>query len=74
VDAPFVGHRHDHPHPLFRVDRDLFAGYFVVVRPINDNLKPFWLAKALTNPNPNPRHIHFIQINIGRMFQVITSI
>ena len=32
-DAPFVGRRRDRARPLFCVDRDVYAGYFVVVRP-----------------------------------------
>jgi hypothetical protein len=33
VDAPFVGRRRDRPAPLFRVGRDVYAGYFVVLCP-----------------------------------------
>ena len=31
-DPPFVGRRRDRPRPSFRIARDVFAGYFVVVR------------------------------------------
>ena len=61
-DAPFVGRRCDRPHPSFRVDRDVYAGYFVVVHPAQDDPKPFWLAMAITNPNPDSGHLHMIRI------------
>ena len=61
-DLPFVGHRRDRPPPSFRVGRDVYAGYFIVVRPVDDDSKPFWLARALTNPNPDPGHINLIQM------------
>lgn len=61
-DAPFVGRRRDRPRPSFRVGRDVFAGYFVVVRPAGDDPKPFWLARAVTNPNPDPGHVKMIRI------------
>ena len=32
-DAPFVGCRRDRPRPSFRVDRAVYARYFVVVCP-----------------------------------------
>ena len=61
-DAPFVGCRRDRPRPSFRVNRDTFAGYFVAVSPADDDLKPFWLARAITNPNPDLGHVHMIEI------------
>ena len=61
-DAPFVGRRRDRPRASFRVNRDTFAGYFLVVRPANDDPKPFWLTRAITNPSPDPGHVHMIQI------------
>lgn len=61
-DPPFVGRRRDRPRPSFRVGRDVYAGYFVAVRPADDDPKPFWLARAITNPNPDPGHLHLIQI------------
>ena len=61
-DAPFVGRRRDCPQPSFRIARDVFAGYFIVVRPADEDLRPFWLARALTNPNPDPEHINSIQL------------
>jgi len=61
-DAPFVGCKHDRLHASFRINRDTFAGYFVVVCSIDHDPKPFWLARAIMNPNPNPRHMNMIQI------------
>jgi hypothetical protein len=59
-DAPFVGRRHDRPPPSFRVGRDVFARYFLVVRPALGDLRPFWVAQAVSNPNPG--HLNQIQI------------
>src|SRR5579875_164178 len=61
-DTPFVGRKRDCPRASFRVNRDTFAGYFVAVRPADDDPKPFWLARAITNPNPDPGHMHLINI------------
>ena len=61
-EAPFVGRRRDRPCPSFNVLRDTFAGYFAAVRPADGDLKPFWLARALTNPNPDPGHLNSIQL------------
>jgi hypothetical protein len=55
-DAPFVGHRRDCPPPSFRVGRDVYAGYFLAVQSTNANLRPFWVARAVSNPNPDPGH------------------
>jgi hypothetical protein len=40
-DAPFVGRRRDCPPPSFRVDQDVYAGYFLAVRSVDGNLCPF---------------------------------
>ena len=65
-DAPFVGRRCDRPRPSFRVMRDMYGGYFVVVRPADGDMKSFWLGRAMTNPNPNPDHVHMIKIQYWR--------
>jgi hypothetical protein len=62
VDAPFVGRRRDRPPPSFRVGRDVYAGYIVAVKLADGDLRPFWLARALTNPNPDPGHVNSIQL------------
>jgi hypothetical protein len=41
VDAPFVGWRRDRPAPSFRVGRDLYAGYFIVLCPSDGDIRPF---------------------------------
>ena len=61
-NAPFVGRRRDCPRPSFCIGRDVYASYFVVVRPAQDDPKPFWLARAITNPNLDPGHLHMIRI------------
>ena len=53
-DAPFVGHRHDRPAPSFHVGRDVYARYFIAVCYVDGDLRPFWIARAVTNPSPNP--------------------
>ncbi|HEX8607271.1 MAG TPA: hypothetical protein VF679_01380 [Pedobacter sp.] len=40
-DDHFVGPRCDRPPPSFRVGRDLYAGYFVALRPCNGDERPF---------------------------------
>jgi len=61
-DAPFVVRRHDRLAPSFRVDCDVYACYFVVVQPADGDLRPFWLARELTNPNSNSGHINSIEL------------
>ena len=61
-DAPYVGQRRHRPAESFRVARDVYAGYFIAVRLSDDCPKPFWLARALTNPNADSNHPNEIQI------------
>jgi len=61
-DPPFIGRKRDLPQTSFRINRDCFAGYFIVVRPADNDPKSLWLARAITNPNSDPCHIHQIQI------------
>jgi hypothetical protein len=49
IDARFVGRRRDRPTPSFRVGQDVYAGYFVVLRPCDGDNRSFWIARALTN-------------------------
>jgi hypothetical protein len=60
-DAPFVGRRRDRPPPSFRVGPDVYAGYFLAVRSTDGDLRPFWVARAISNPNPDPGHHDQIQ-------------
>ena len=39
------------------MNRDLYEGYFVAVRPSDDDKQhPIWIARALSNPNSNSEH------------------
>ena len=57
-DPSFVGRRQDRPPPSFCTGRDVYAGYFVVVHPVDDDSKPFWLARAFKNPNLDLGHVN----------------
>jgi hypothetical protein len=61
-DAPFVGCRHNCPATSFHVGRDMYAGYFIAMRSADGDLLPFWVARAVTNPSPDPGHRNQIQI------------
>ena len=65
-DDHFVGHKRNRPGPSFRVARDLFAGYFLALRPCDEDVRPFWLARALTDPNSNPDLPNTIQVEFYR--------
>jgi hypothetical protein len=65
-DALFVGRRRDRPPPSFRVGRDVYAGYFLAVRSTDGDLRPFWVARVVSNPNPDPGHRDQIQIQYWR--------
>jgi hypothetical protein len=63
VDAPFVGRRHDIPTPSFRIGRDVYVVYFIVLHPSDGDIRPFWIARALTNVDVEPmEHPHCILI------------
>jgi hypothetical protein len=63
VDAPFVGRRHDRTAPSFRVGRDVYASYFIVLRSSDKDIRPFWIVRALTNVDAEPmKHPHCILI------------
>jgi hypothetical protein len=51
-DAPFVGRRHNRPGPSFRVGRDVYVGYFIVVRSTDGDLRPFGLLERLPTRAP----------------------
>ena len=56
-DDHFVGQARDRPAESFRVNRDLYEGYFVAICPSDeDKQHPVWIARALSNPNSNPEH------------------
>jgi hypothetical protein len=43
-DASLVGHRHDRSPPSFRVSRNEYARYFLVVHSTDGDLLLFWVA------------------------------
>ena len=54
-DEHFVGQARDCLAKSFRVNWDLYEGYFVAIRTSEDDGKrPVWIARALSNPNSNP--------------------
>ena len=58
-----VGRRHDHPRESFRVGRDVHAGYFLAIRPLDEESEqPVWIAKAITASHCDPKHPNSIQI------------
>ena len=62
-DAPHVGRRGNRPIESFRVGRDVYAGYFLAIRPANEGTShPFWIARALTDPNSDSSHPNCIQM------------
>ena len=70
ADEQFVGQAPDRSAESFRVHRDLYEGYFVAVRPSEDDTEhPFWIARALSNPNSNPEYPGCILI---RYFQPVS--
>ena len=61
-DDHFVGHRCDRPPPSFRIGRDLYADYFVALRPCDGDDRPFWISLAMSDPNSNPERPNTVQI------------
>ena len=63
TDVPYVGHRGDCLAESFRVERDVYVGYFLAIRPTNEGTShPFWIAIALLAPNSDPSHSNSIQM------------
>jgi hypothetical protein len=46
----------------FRVGRNVYDGYFLAMRSTDGDLRPIWVACAVSNPNPDPSHRNQIQI------------
>ena len=40
----------------------MYAGYFLVVRPTDGDLRLFWVARALTDPSPDSEHMNMIML------------
>ena len=52
-DEAYVGPLSGRLQPSFKVERDLFKGYFVAVRPAIGDSHPIWITRALFDPNCN---------------------
>ena len=64
IDALFVGQRYNRLAPLFRIGRDVYVHYFVILRPNDNDNCPFWIARALTNVDAEPiQHLHSVLIH-----------
>ena len=62
-DAPHVGRRRNCPEEAFRAGRDVDAGYFLAIRPPDEESEqPVWIARAITAPHSDPEHPNSIQI------------
>lgn len=55
-DDHFVGQARDRPPQSFRVNRDVYEGYFLALHASDDDGRPFWVARALSDPNASPEH------------------
>ena len=62
VDDHFVGQRQDRPDQSFRVAKDLFEGYFVAIRPSDDNTRPVWIGREMSDPNCSCEHANCVLI------------
>jgi hypothetical protein len=61
-DPHFIGKKCDKPSESFRPGRDIYARYFVILRPDNGDEKPYWVARALTGFNDDHEHPGCIEI------------
>ena len=65
-DDAFVGQIRDGPAPSFRVVRDVYAGYFLALRPCNGDERPVWITRAMTDPNSDPERQNSLRIQYYR--------
>lgn len=65
-DDAYVGELRARPLPSFRVGRDVFEGYFLAIRPSDDDSRPLWIARALSDPNSNPDQPNCVLIQFFR--------
>ena len=61
-DDPYVGPMRGRPQPSFRVGRDVREGFFVAIRPADGETQPVWIARALSDPDCNPKEPNCILI------------
>ena len=74
-DKHFVSQARDCPAESFRVNRDLYEGYFLAVRPSEDDGEhPVWIARALSNPNSNPKYPGCVLIRYFRPVSHSTNV
>ena len=54
-DKHVAGQSRDRPLPSFWSDiaRDVFAGYFIAIRPCDGDERLVWIARAMSNHNTN---------------------
>jgi hypothetical protein len=64
-----VEQRRDHPAPSFQVEHDLYKGYFVAVRLVDDYSRPLWISRAKSDPNCNPERPNCILIQYFQPMQ-----
>jgi hypothetical protein len=65
-DDHFVGQVCDRPLPSFRVSRDVYAGYFVAIRPEDGDVRPVWIAQATSDPNSDQEHPNCMKVQYFR--------
>ena len=62
-DNHFVEQARDCPAESFRVNWNLYEGYFVAIPPFDkDKQGHVWIARALSNPNSNSEHLGCVLI------------
>jgi hypothetical protein len=66
VCEPFIGPADEQPRPSFRVARDVYEGYMLLVWPSDEeiNAKPVWVALALSDPMLSSSSERFQQIRV----------
>jgi hypothetical protein len=64
-DEPFIGPMGEQPQPSFRVARDVYEGYMLLIRP-GDEVHPklVWVALALSHPVLTSTSEHFQKIKV----------
>lgn len=60
-DEQFIAWRCDRPNQSFSMGKNIFARYFLVLRPTNDESpKPSWIARAAIDYNCNPKYTSYL--------------
>ena len=58
----YIGILEGRPPRAYNVAVDLYAGYYVFVRPAVDSVEPVWLGRAVENPQFDPSTEHFREV------------